>query len=101
VQGHLWKPDGTLFVWGPCQHCDSQGVRYWDNGPVMGSPTYGPQSEFSRQMGVSKLYEWTLIDGIAVGQGEEGGADVQYRGRHYLLSPAAARSFSSTRPAPD
>ena len=92
VQGLIWDPSGTLHVFEPCRDCESQGYRYWGpSGPVMGSPTYNPFTNFARQLGVTRLYEWTRCGDVTIGQGDQGGAIIQYQAKHYLLEPGDAR----------
>ena len=87
VQGHIYRPDGTLFLIQPGPDQESQGVRYWDNGPILGSPTYNPLTEFARAKGVTKLFGWTQLgDDLFVGQAdEEKAALIQFADQHYLL----------------
>jgi hypothetical protein len=94
VQGHIYKTDGTLFIFPPAPNVESQGIRWWEDargGPVWGSPTYNPFTEFAQQLGVKLLYEWTQWSGITIGQGEEGGAVAQLTGGHRVLEPGNTR----------
>lgn len=89
TQGHIWTPEGSLFVVEPAPGAPSQGVQYWDNGPVYGHWTYNPFTDLARRLDVSEMYAWTYRDGIAIGQGASkaagGGVVVQIDGKRRLL----------------
>lgn len=103
VQGHAWSPAGELVVIDGIGEQESQGLRFFDpslpasianldvtgNTPgwVTGSPSYGPSSPLARHLGVTRLFAWTKLGEVIVGQGDIGGAVIQYRGKHYLLEP--------------
>lgn len=103
VQGHAWNPDGSLAVIDAGGEQESQGLRFYDPslpaaianldllgrtpGWVTGSPSYGPTSPLSQFLGITRLYAWTKLGEVTVGQGGDGGAVIQYRGQHYLLEP--------------
>jgi hypothetical protein len=93
TQGHIWTDTGELFVHAPCADCDSQGIRWWEPGvgPIYGSPTYNPFTLFAIAKNVRLIYEWTCRGDICAGQGEDSGAVLQYRGKHYVLEPGDAR----------
>lgn len=107
VQGHGFDDAGRFYTVRGLADQESQGLRYYspdDYGPdsnwdvtnetpgwVTGSPSYNPFSAFAHRLRVTRLYEWTHRGGIIVGQGEEGGAVIQYRGQHYLLEPGDTR----------
>lgn len=113
VQGHAWNPDGTLVFIRPAADQESQGLRYFDPsvpahlgnldilkktpGWVTGSPSYGPDSSLAHYLGVSRLFEWTKLGDVAVGQGESGGAVIQYRAKHYVIEPGDCRFIQFKR----
>lgn len=106
AQGHEWTSDGRLFVLPPVGAQDSQGLRYYDPslpadianydttretvGFVTGSASYSPSTPLAQLLGIQHLFEWTKHGEVAIGQAE-GGAVIQYRGRHYLLEPGDTR----------
>jgi hypothetical protein len=73
-QAHIFDQHGNLIVQTPGPDKDSQGYRYVDpvRGVVGGSDTYSDRTALARELGVKNLWEWTYIDGIAIGQGEDG-----------------------------
>lgn len=88
TQGHIYNPAGELYVISSPDQQESQGIRYWDNGPVLGTPTYNYLMPFAKQKGVKKpLCEWTAIgDGVFIGQAEQGPAVAQLPdGTHRVL----------------
>lgn len=100
VEGHAFDDAGTLVIIIPGGDQESQGLRYYDPaapavcnwdvqgltpGWVTGSPSYNSNTSCAQALGVTRLFAWTRLGDVAVGQGEDGGALIQYQGRHYLL----------------
>lgn len=87
TQGAIFRPDGTIERVEPGPHVESQGIRYWDSfmGPVYGSPTYNSTTPLAQTYGITRLYGWTKLGDLAIGQGDNGGAVFLYHGQHYLL----------------
>lgn len=117
TQGHAWRPDGSLAVLEPAGGQDSQGIRFWypqapaniantdvlgrTAGFVTGSPSYGFGTELAKHFGVTRLFEWTYLDGIVVGQGDNGGAVIQRGNEHRILETGHTRFIQAHKTGAD
>lgn len=79
VQGHIFDPSGNPVLMPAGPGADVNGIRYWSNGPVYGTHTYAPAAG-------SRLYAWSLYDGIRIGQGPDSGLWIEKDGRTYELA---------------